>query len=202
VGNGVHKHLRTRRILCPSVARHKLQPRGATNVLSVTRVTAHFFPARPLAAGRLGSRGHDFLGSNGGRRSGSRIDRKRRPAKRASHDRVNRDRDDQMKRKSKEAGSSPGYGNSPPLGHLLHLGMAQVPRGRLRFLALVNRLGEGRLGFSLDADQIISSLFKVCRLRSGRASPGRLRQIHDRGSLGPSSGSGGYVESYAPEGGS
>jgi hypothetical protein len=80
--------------------------------------------------------------------------------------------------------------------------MAQVSRCRLRFLALVSRLGEGRLGFSLDANQIISSLFKVCRLRSSRASPGRLGQIHDRGSRGPSSGSSGYMESYAPEGGS
>jgi hypothetical protein len=107
-----------------------------------------------------------------------------------------------MKMRSKEAGSSPGYGNSPPLGHLLHLGTAQVPRCRLRFPAFVSRLGEGRLGLPLGADQIISSLFKVRRLRSGRASPGRLWQNHDRESLGPSCGSGGYVESYAPEGGS
>jgi hypothetical protein len=77
VGNSVHKHLRTRRILCPSVAYHKLQLRGAANVLSATRVTVHFFPARPLVAGGLGSWGHDFLGSNSGRRSGSWIDRKR-----------------------------------------------------------------------------------------------------------------------------
>jgi hypothetical protein len=107
-----------------------------------------------------------------------------------------------MRMRSKEAGSSPSYGISPPLGHLLHLGTAQVPRCRLRFLALVSRLGKGRLGFSLNADQIISNLFKVCRLWSGRASPGRLWHIHDWRSLGPSSGSGGYVESYAPEGGS
>jgi hypothetical protein len=107
-----------------------------------------------------------------------------------------------MKMRSKEAGSSPGYGSSPPLSHLLHLGTALVPRRRLRFLAFVSRLGEGRLGLSLDADQIISSLFRVCRLRSGRVSPGRLWQIHDRGSLSSSSGSGGHVESYAPEGGS
>jgi hypothetical protein len=107
-----------------------------------------------------------------------------------------------MKMRSKEAGSSPGYGNSPSLGHLFHLGTAQVPRCSLRFLALVSQLGEGRLGLPLDADQITPSLFKVCRLRSGRASPGRFWQIHDRGSLGPSSGCGGYVESYAPEGGS
>jgi hypothetical protein len=80
--------------------------------------------------------------------------------------------------------------------------MAQVPPCRLWFLALVSRLGGGRLGFSLGAGQIVSSLFWVCRLRGGRASPGRLRQIHDRGSLSSSSGSGGYVESYAPEGGS
>jgi hypothetical protein len=107
-----------------------------------------------------------------------------------------------MKMRSKEVGSSPGYGSSSPLGHLLHLGMAQVPHRRLQFLALVGRLREGRLSFSLGADRIASSFSKVCRLRSGRASLRRLWQIHDRGSLGPSSGSGGYVESYAPEGGS
>jgi hypothetical protein len=107
-----------------------------------------------------------------------------------------------MKMRSKEVGSSPSYGVSPPFGHLLHRGTAQVPRCRLRFLALVSRLGEGRLGLSLDTDQIISSLFRIRRLRSGRASPGRLWQIHDRGSLSSSGGSGGYMESYAPKGGS
>jgi hypothetical protein len=76
--------------------------------------------------------------------------------------------------------------------------MAQVPRCRLRFLALVSRLGGGRLGFSLGAGQIVSSLFWVCRLRGGRASLWRLWKIHGRGSL---SSSGGHVESNAPEGG-
>jgi hypothetical protein len=77
MGNSVHEHLQARRILCPSAARHKLQPRGATNVFSVTRVAAYFLPACPLAEGGLGSQGHVFLGSSGWRRSGSRIDRKR-----------------------------------------------------------------------------------------------------------------------------
>jgi hypothetical protein len=153
-------------------------------------------------AGGLGSRGHDFLGSDGGRRLGSRIDRKRRPAKRASHDQVNRDRNSKIRARSKEAGGSPGYGDSPPFGHLLHLRTAQVPRCRLQFLALVSRLGRGRLGFSLGAGQIVSSLLWVCRLRGSRTSPGRFWQIHGRRSLSSSSGSDGYVESYGPEGGS
>jgi hypothetical protein len=189
------------RILCPSFARHRLQPRRATIIFIATRVAANLLPARPLVAGRLGSRGHDFLGSNGGRRLGSRINRKRRPAKRASHDQVNRDRNGKIRARSKEAGGSPGYGDSPPFGHLLHLRMAQVPRCRLWFLALVSRLGGGRLGLSLGAGQIVSSPFWVRRLRGGRTSLWRLWQINGRGNLSSSSGSGGYVESYAPEGG-
>jgi hypothetical protein len=184
------------------LVRYRLQPRRATIIFNATQVAANLLPARPLVAGGLGSWGHDSLGSDGGRRWGSRIDRKRRPVRRASHDQVNRDRNDEIRARSKEAGGSPGYGDSLPFGHLLHLGTAQVPSCRLRFLALVSQLGEGWLGLSLGAGQIISSLFRVCRLRSGRTSPGRLWQIHDRGSLSSSSGSGSYVESYAPEGGS
>jgi hypothetical protein len=153
-------------------------------------------------AGGPGRRGHDFLGNDGGKRLGSRIDRKRRPAKRASHDHVNRDRNSKIRARSKEAGGSPGYDDSPPFGHLLHLRTAQVPRCRLRFLALVSRLGGGRLGLSLGTSQIVSSLFWVCRLWGGRTSPGRFWQIHGWGSLSSSSSSGGYVESYTPEVGS
>jgi hypothetical protein len=80
--------------------------------------------------------------------------------------------------------------------------MAQVPRCWLWFLALVSRLGGGRLGFSLGAGQTVSSLFWVRWLRGGRTTLWRLWQIHGRGSLSSSSGSGGYVESYTPEGGS
>jgi hypothetical protein len=188
------------RILYPGFVRHRLQPRRATIIFNATRVAANLLPARSLVAGGLGSWGHDPLGSDGGRRWGSRIDRKGRPAKRASHDQVNRDRNGELKARSKEAGSSPGYGDSPSFGHLLHLGTAQVPPCRLRFLALVSRLGGGWLGLSLGASQIVSSLFWVCRLQSSRTSPGRLWQIHGRGSLSSSSGSDGYVESYAPEG--
>jgi hypothetical protein len=151
-------------------------------------------------AGGLESRGHDFLGSDGGRRLGSRINRKRRPAKRAAHDQVNRDCNGKIRARSKEAGGSPGYGDSPPFGHFLHLRMTQVPRCRLRFLALVSRLGGGRLGLSLGASQIVSGLFWVRRLRGARTSLWRLWQIHGRGSLSSGSSSGGYVESYAPEG--
>jgi hypothetical protein len=151
-------------------------------------------------AGGLESRGHDFLGSDGGRRLGSRINRKRRPAKRAAHDQVNRDRNGKIRARSKEAGGSPDYGDSPPFGHFLHLRTTQVPRCRLRFLALVSRLGGGRLGLSLGASRIVSGLFWVRRLRGARTSLWRLWQIHGRGSLSSGSGSGGYVESYAPEG--
>jgi hypothetical protein len=189
------------RILCPSFARHRLQLWRATIIFNATRVAANLLPARLLVAGGLESRGHDFLGSDGGRRLGSRINRKRRPAKRASHDQVNRDHNGKIRARSKEAGGSPGYSDSPPFGHLLHLRTAQVPHYRLRFLALGSRLGGGRLGLSLGAGQIISSLFWVHRLRGARRSLWRLWQIHGRGSLSSSSGSGGYVESYAPEGG-
>jgi hypothetical protein len=79
--------------------------------------------------------------------------------------------------------------------------MAQVPRCLLRFLALVSRLGEGRLSLSLGIGQIVFSLLCVCRLQGGRTSLWRLWQIHGRGSLCSSSGGGGYVEIYAPEGG-
>jgi hypothetical protein len=77
--------------------------------------------------------------------------------------------------------------------------MAQVPCCRLRPPVLLCRLGEGRLSLSLGAGRIVSSLFGVRRLRGSRISLRRLWQIHDRGSL---SSSGGYVESYTPEGGS
>jgi hypothetical protein len=187
-----------RGILCPSFTRRRLQPRRTTIIFDATRVTANLFPARPLVAGWLESRGHDSLGSDGGRRLGSRINRKGRPAKRASHDQVNWNRNGKVRARSKEAGGSPGYGDSLPFGHLLHLRTAQVPRCQLRFLALVSWLGGGRLGLSLGAGQTVPSLFWVRRLRGGRTSLWRLWQIHGRGSLSSSSGSGGYVESYAP----
>jgi hypothetical protein len=104
--------------------------------------------------------------------------------------------------RSKEVGSSPGHGGSSPFGHLLRLRTAQVPRCWLRPPALLCRFGGGRLSLSLGAGQIVSSLFGVRQLRGGRISLWRLWQIHDRASLSPSSGSGGYVESYTPEGGS
>jgi hypothetical protein len=199
--NNVRRHLWMCRILCPSFARRRLQPRRATIIFNATRVAANLLPARPLVAGRLESRGHNFLRSNGGRRMGSRVNRKRRPARRAFHDQVSRGRDGKIRARSKEAGGSPGYGDSPPFGHLLHLRTVQVPCCRLRFLALVSRLRGGRLGLSLGTGQIVSGLFWVRRLWGGRTSLWRLRQIHGRGSLSSSSGSGGYVESYTPEGG-
>jgi hypothetical protein len=160
-GNSVHGHLWARRILCPSFACHKLQPRRAAIIFNATRVAANLLPARPLVARGLESRGHGFPGSDGGRRLGSRINRKGRPAKRASHDRVNRGRGGKVRMTSKEAGSSPGYGDSSPFGHLLRLRTAQVPRCRLRFPALLSRLGGGRLGPSLGVGWIVSSLFAV-----------------------------------------
>jgi hypothetical protein len=104
--------------------------------------------------------------------------------------------------RSEEAGSSPGYSGGSPFGHLLRLRTAQVPRCRLRPLALLSRLGGGRLGLSLSHGRIVSSLFVVRRLRGGRTSLWRLWQIHGRGSLSSSSGSSSYMESYASEGGS
>jgi hypothetical protein len=80
---------------------------------------------------------------------GGRIDRKRRPAKKTSRDRVNRDRNGKIRARSEETGGSTGYGGSPPFGHLLHLGTVQIPRYRLQSLALVGQLGGSRLGFSL-----------------------------------------------------
>jgi hypothetical protein len=104
--------------------------------------------------------------------------------------------------RSKDAGSSPGYGVGSPFGHLLRFRTAQVPRCRLRFPALLSRLGGGRLNPSFGAGWIASSLFAICRLWSNRMWLWRLWQIHDRGSLNPSSGYGGNVKGYAPEGGS
>jgi hypothetical protein len=75
-GNSVRRHLWTRRIFCPSFARHKLQPRRAAIVFNVTRVATNLLLARPLGAGGLESRGHGFPGSDSGRRLGSRINRK------------------------------------------------------------------------------------------------------------------------------
>jgi hypothetical protein len=91
-------------------------------------------------AGGLESRGHDFLGSDGGRRLGSRINRKRRPAKRAAHDQVNQDRNGKIRARSKEAGGSPGYGDSPPFGHFLHLRMTLLelcPRGNNKDVIII-----------------------------------------------------------------
>jgi hypothetical protein len=88
-GNSVHEHLWVRRVLGPSFACHKLQPRRAAIVFNATRVVANLLPARPLVVGGLESQGHSFPRSDDGRRLDSRINRKGRPAKRASHDRVN-----------------------------------------------------------------------------------------------------------------
>jgi hypothetical protein len=151
MGNNVRRHLRMGEILRPSFARHRLQPRRATIIFNATRVATNLLLARPLVAGGLESRGHVFLRGNGGRRLGSRINRKRRPAGRAFHDQINRGRNGRIRARSKETGGSPGYGDSPPFGHLLHLRTVQIPRCRLRFLALVSRPGGGRLGFPLGA---------------------------------------------------
>jgi hypothetical protein len=104
--------------------------------------------------------------------------------------------------RSTEAGSLPGYGGSSPFGHLLRFRTAQVLRRRLRFLMLLGWRVQSRLSPSLGANRLASSLFTVCRLRSNRTLLWRLWQIHGRGSLNSSSGCGGYMKSYAPEGSS
>jgi hypothetical protein len=49
-GNSIRGHLRADRLLRPSFARHKLQPRGVAVVFNATRVAANLIPARPLVA--------------------------------------------------------------------------------------------------------------------------------------------------------
>jgi hypothetical protein len=77
MGNNVRRHLRMGEVLRPGFARHGLQPRRATIILNATRVATNLLLARPLVAGGLESRGHISLRGNGGRRLGSRINRKR-----------------------------------------------------------------------------------------------------------------------------